>query len=1266
MRKRLFTYLLLAGWWAIATAQTERQFEIDWKIPASPPEDIQISDLRFFAEEYFGFHNHQIYFNHNFTGVKGDSTTLVVKDIRYSPFPREWAEKLLLKKENKFKGQIFPYLGRDSHGTFFQINAVKFENGKWYKLESFKVSFRAMKSRMQRQAANVRHSPLATGDWYRIEVNETGIYKIDKNLLQKLGINTDQIDPRNIKIYGWGGRMLPLKNYPGYPLMMPEIAIEVQGENDGRFDNEDYILFYAVGKQKWNKEYLSYNNIYTDKAYYYITVSPGHGKRIEQMNQPPTNASRTFNYFLSEKFYELDSVNIGKMGREWYSENFNSGTPVKEFSFQFDHLFTDKPAEFHIKAATDNPVPSRIRIFINDVEVNSLSLPRLSPASSSYGVKAFLTDQFDLTDPTANIRLEYDDAGYPAAKVFLDYFILKAYEKLIVDGKSFPFTHPDQHTTSDVVQYNLTSTSGLKAVWNITDPLRITKIENSSGSSDFSFKDTGGFKLYHTVAGNFLTPDIPEKSKIENSDLSYDTFYSDGQFNEPEYIIIAPEEFSSFARSFVSFHRDRGLKAFYAPLEKIYLEFGNGTQDIAPIRNYLRYVYQNASSPGKRLKFVTLFGDTSWDFQMKQYPDLEENINIIPSFQSQESFSLRSSYVTDDFFVCMDENEGLMDFSNIPDVAIGRIPVSTMEQATEVTEKLIDYYNTENYGAWHNTITFISDDSDNAREIVLLETTLRVSDKTEKYHPHFNQNKIYLDAYIQQTSAGGNRYPEAKRDILNTFEKGTLILNYIGHGNEYSWAHERILNLPEIRELRNKKRLPFVSTLTCEFGRFDNPKLYSGAELFVLNPNGGSFQMITTVREVMVSDAVLMNQRLFDYLLGMESTVFSTFRTPGESLMRAKQIHRYINNKLSLLGDAAMPLNFARPKIVITDLTGDSHDTIKALQHIRISGEIQDQQGNLLSDYNGKIYPVIYDKDLIAHTLNNDNNPVPIKTFKKLGPVIFRGQSDVKNGRFDFEFIVPKDLSPHYGKGRISFYAKQNQNLKQGLDTTYVFGGIDSQAPEDKTPPTVNLYMNDYNFADGGITDSNPFLLVNLFDENGINTVGGVGHDIVAILDDSAEHTFILNDYYTADANTYKSGKVRFKLYGLEPGWHTIKVRAWDVYNNSGEGEISFRVVKNNELEITRVLNYPNPFVDYTEFWFSHNRPYEVLDVQIEVYSASGKLVWSTYQQVETESYTSREIHWNGLDQFGQKIGKGVYFYKLSVRTPDGKSVEKWEKLVKL
>jgi hypothetical protein len=298
--------------------------------------------------------------------------------------------------------------------------------------------------------------------------------------------------------------------------------------------------------------------------------------------------------------------------------------------------------------------------------------------------------------------------------------------------------------------------------------------------------------------------------------------------------------------------------------------------------------------------------------------------------------------------------------------------------------------------------------------------------------------------------------------------------------------------------------------------------------------------------------------------------------------------------------------------------------------------------------------------------LNNDFLSPPIN-FNVLGETIFRGNASVNNGQFEFGFIVPRDIRIPVDNGRISFYAERDQILldKTGYNTDIKIGGINTSAVADVIGPTVKLYMNDETFVNGGITNESPFLLALLEDEHGINTASGIGHDIIGILDGDESNPYIMNDYYETELDDYTRGRVRFPYRNLSVGLHTITFKAWDVYNNPITAEIQFVVVGDESVTLKNVLNYPNPFVSYTEFWFSHNRPFEPLEVQVQVMTITGKIVWSKNQTVTTDGFLCREITWDGKDDFGDRIGKGVYVYKLTVKsTLSNKKTEKIEKLV--
>ncbi len=579
------------------------------------------------------------------------------------------------------------------------------------------------------------------------------------------------------------------------------------------------------------------------------------------------------------------------------------------------------------------------------------------------------------------------------------------------------------------------------------------------------------------------------------------------------------------------------------------------------------------------------------------------------------------------------------------------------------------------YGRWRNNYVIYSDDADNTTDATLQFGLDNLANTLTAQKPFVNVKKIHTDAYLQQVAAGGERYPEAKKDFLDALELGALVFNYFGHGNEESLARERLFEKLDAQNLTNRYRYPLFITITCEFTRFDDPNRFTGGEYMYWNKSGGAIGLIATTRQIGVTTGFVMNNLLSEDLYAFGSNNYPTI---AEALRLTKLDTGSDNRRVVFfIGDPALKLAIPKPRVVLTKVndipTSQPLPVLQALSLTKINGEVRDENDVLMSNYNGDLAVQIFDKDINRTTLGNNgvtnSSGLITMNFVTLGETVFRGNASVVNGQFEFNFVVPQDIRIPVGNGKISFYAKRNSpNLENqtGFDRTIQIGGVNVNAGTDTNPPRVRLHMNDEGFVSGGITNCSPILLAFLEDENGINTASGIGHDIVAILDGDESNPFVLNDYYETENDDYTRGFVRFPFRDLTPGLHTILFKAWDVYNNLVTAEIQFNAVCSDEgLKIERVLNYPNPFVSYTEFWFNHNMPFEPLDVQVQILTVSGKLVKTINQQVTTDGFLCRDIVWDGRDDFGDKIGKGVYVYKLKVRsTTTGKSVEKYEKLV--
>ena len=1230
------------------------------------------------------FNNH----NFNFTPSKGislsvqwsenieiDHNSIVIENVTFSDITTENLKQLDKNIiPNELTYDIRTSISRGKIYLFLELFPLINQNGDFKKVNSFRFSYKkGVSNRLKRQ--RIQNSVLSTGEWYKFYVDKSGIFRLNRSFLSQLGLNTNNIDPRNIKIFGNGGNMLPLSNSVEYPIDPIENAIKIHGEDDGVFNNSDYILFYAQGPNGYNSDSNTNLNLYSDKTAYFINISPSPGKRITENVQPVNTANTIVDSYTAYKYHELDEYNIAKIGRRWFGDRFDFESN-KTFEFTFPNLRTSEPINFRVYTAAVSEISTSMSVEINNQEVSNLNYSSINDPILVSG--DYYAGEIMVSNSNISVDLNYNNNGNPSSVAYLDYISLEGTCDLNYNGDQFSFHNKNVLDLSGIAQYNITNANSISNIWEITDLNNVSEIFIDDSESTVSFKALLGEEKRYIAFNqeSFYEPIIEGETNVENQNLKFDIFLDDqNQFQDLDYLIICRSDMLYEAERLAQINRDfNNLNVKVVTLEKIYNEFSSGTQDIAAIRNFVKYIYFNASDDANRIKYLCLFGDASFDYKDR----ISQNTNIVPSWHSLNSYSLASAYVSDDFFGMMDENEGMMENSDKLDIAVGRILADSPQRATDLVDKISNYYNENSYGDWRNKLIVISDDVDEPWESIIQGTSNSLADLITDNKPFFNVKKILSDAYVQESSSGGERYPEVNKAIIDGIELGALAVNYFGHGGEDGIARERIFDRIDATELSNENKLNCFVAVTCEFTKFDNPGRNTAGEFLYWNKNGGAIALITTTRQIFVSVGVNFNLTLENYLFSLNS---DNYHTMAEALRLTKNDPSISGSDqrrlVFFIGDPAMKLAIPKPNIRITEINDipidEFTEPFQGLSSVKIEGQIDDEFGNKIDDYQGELVTTVFDKNIERSTLGNDgtsqNDSPIILNFTTLGEVLFRGRSSIENGDFDVNFIVPRDVVMEVGNGKMSFYSKSNSNLmdQNGSNLDILIGGINENAAEDNMGPEIELFMNDEAFISGGITNENPHLLVKLFDENGINTSSGIGHDIVAVLDDDVANSFRLNDYYEANLDDYQNGTINYPLRDISPGLHTLRLKAWDVYNNSSTSEIQF-VVHDQDLElvISNVLNYPNPFINYTEFWFNHNSSSD-LSVSIQIFTISGKLVKTINGYVNTtnSSSLSRDLFWDARDDFGDKVAKGVYIYRLTVRSDQiGKQVSKTEKLV--
>lgn len=1109
----------------------------------------------------------------------------------------------------------------------------------------------------------VQNSVLAQGNWYKFKVNETGVYKLDRNFFAKLGIPND-VDPRTIKVYGYGGDMLPLANSKNLHFDLPEVAIQFQGEQDGTLNDSDYALFYAVGTKGWSEENATHLNLYSNDAYYYVTYGGTVGKRMQTYIEPAGAATVNYTDYIARSYDEKNIENIVQLSRKTFGENFGQSFN-KQVVLQTPMLNSAKPAKIGVNVAAISQNQSFFNIALNNQQIGTQQVNGKS--TSVLGGEGYFSHQMNLNSETNNFTISFNNNGVPSARGFIDFVAIDYYKYLAGHNKQFKFNFADAVSQVGVGSFQINSAQSITQVWDVTDRYNATFKPNTANTISFKMP-LGELREYVAVDQNdfYLPADAPNP-KVVNQNLK-GTILSGGNV---DYIIITTNELMSAANRLANLHKTQSnLNVKVVPLDAIYNEFSSGQQDIVAIRNFIRYVY---FAGNQTLKYVNLMGDASTNY-------FDTSASFVPIFHylytdlsgsSSQNFNDWSTFATDDFYVLLDATEGVFSTQNYRglDVSIGRMPVTNVQEANAMISKIEQYVGKDNAGRWKNVYTLLADDVDTGSDVGLQVAINEMADELVSSKPYFNVKKVIADSYQQQVVAGGPRYPKAKEDFLNGINNGSLVASYLGHGSATGLGGERYFEIPDIDKLNNVDKYPLFVIMTCDFTRFDDPSQKSGGEYLYLREKSGAIGIFATTRKIGITNAQTVTKVGAKWLFDYNNTLPNL--TMAEALTNTKNENFSESGMISFIGDPALKLAMPKPNIVITHVNEEPIEnfmgSLRALDRVKLKGQVATESGQIISNFNGNLAVQMFDKNQEKTTLVNDGVGDPM-TFTTLGETVFRGNASVSNGVFEIEFVVPKDIKIAVGEGKASFYAVKESNILDdytGANTTIKIGGVNENAAEDNKPPQIKLFMNDETFISGGITNNSPLFLAHLEDENGMNTASGIGHDMVAILDGDENNPIVMNEFYETEPNNFMKGFVNYPFSNLKEGLHTITFKGWDVYNNLATATLDFVVAADTGLVLDKVLNYPNPFVDYTEFWFQHNRPNETLQAQVQILTVSGKIVKTINQTIVSDGILSRDIKWDGRDDFGVRIGKGVYIYRLKVKsTVSGQQAEKIEKLV--
>lgn len=1149
----------------------------------------------------------------------------------------------------------------------------------------------------------VTRSALADGYLFKIPVQAEGVYRLDatylNRLLEGVGLSVNSIDPASIKIFGNGGEPLPALNVTPRPADLVENPVRVTGTGSNLS-----ISFFGRGVQGWQLDdagtrWAHYTHPFSNENYYFLKIDPlhGDGARVQHVGTGPTSGAVVVERVLGRHVKEYDQVmwsKEGGSGLTWVSTQIDADQQIQIFSGTQLPGLAPGDVEYRVRVAVQSNQNPRTRVFFTSAgtTIGSASAPAVSSQTES-PIAAASEQTFSQTltgagalNLTMSLERRPDDP-----RAALDWIRVFYPQDLRASDGYLRFATPLDATGP--LELVLTGFSSQPAVWDVTEAGHITALPvTSAGTSYRAHIDVGAGGPREIVAFIDQALRTPEAGRrVQNQNLH-------GITSNPDFVIVTPDTFRVYAEELADYRRGDGLIVEVVDVQHIYNEFSGGVPDMRAVRDFFRFLYDRAASSGSGLRYALLFGDGHFDFRNLSGTRAELNNWIFP-YETEESFHPVQSYTSDDYFGLLDDHEGVWPY--VPnagervDIGIGRFTVQTPAEARTVVEKIKRYEMSDALGAWRMRYAFVADDGYNGLA-GLRESTPDlhtqnidvVANQVQGDKPSLNQKKIYGISYPRVFLAGW-RQPEVRRDILAAINSGSLIVNYSGHGGPDGLAQERIFTREDAASLTNGDRMPLVITATCSFGRWDLANEQSGAEVLLLNDRGGAVAVLSTVRLVYTSSSINTLNVGLNLALNralMEPDEDGLPRRLGDALRITKNTQAGLetnNRKFNLLGDPTMRLGLPQARAVVESVNGQTlvgePVPVRALDKVTIRGRVTDTHGNLHEDFSGLVHLTVFDAE--RRVPIQDFVAIPAGYYTVREDLIWRGEVQADAGLFAATFVVPKDISYSNQTGKISAYALNERLHAGGHTNNIVVGGSSATPPDDSEGPRIALFLNDTTFVSGGLTNAVPELIVRLEDESGINTVGaGVGHELLLVVNGDEQRATNIGEHYQSEENSYQRGSVRFpfdiylrqqNLEQLDPGPHSLEVRAWDVLNNSSSAALDFYVAPTEELALRNVLNFPNPLSRDTRFIFEHNKtPGTPARVQIRVYTLAGRPVRTLdHEETLPGGYLPGgqvDVYWDGRDEDFDPVGTGVYLYKVRVEVDgDGEKevVERIEKL---
>lgn len=1120
-------------------------------------------------------------------------------------------------------------------------------------------------------------SRLVSGKWVKVKVEKTGVQFVSAANLRKMGFS----DPSKVRVFGLGGRELPETLTSSQADDLPRVA-SVADSKGVRFFGYDYIRWDYNSNGRFDHKMHSY----AEESWYFLTDSDTSEAQLPSAPAVAASSSvRVVDSFIQPLLHEQDLYHPSNTGSRYLGEDFRSPTRRS-----FDFTLTDavEGENCYIKYGFGANTSSASTVTLTAGATDKFE-SRISAVSDNEQFMRFIESEHNIQNSGNSLRVEIQFQGGGNIRLArLDYLKVQYRRKIRLADDQLYFTVSE----SRPAKVSISGGDASVIVWDVTEQGNPMIVATTKEGNDLTFM-TPGNGLHEYVAFN---PDkagyqVNEYVRVSNQDIH--------SLPIPDMLIIAPATYREAANKMANHHRNYDkMKVQVLTPEEIYNEFSSGTPDVTAFRRLLKMWYdrgvardkyssdnasgEETSSEEGTIRYCLIMGEATFD--QKRLMEAAKNASY-PFVPIRESFirdttidsdiyqtKESTSYCTDDYIGMLADVSGTFYIGRAKmQVAVGRMPFQSASEALSLTDKYINYVENPTVGAWRNRFMFIADDLNNGVHLTQSESMISELKKTAA-GKNFRFEKLYLDSYPQEQTSIGPTYPKAKEKMMELWNSGVNLINYIGHANPVSWTHENLLNWTDITSFSNEN-FPFIYAATCEFGRID-ADTRSGAEVLWAYPNAGIIGILTPARTVYIDQNGNLTNQMGKSMLkpGPDGRA----RTIGEIMIEAKNNYPSSDNinklKYVLIGNPAMRMQVPTYNVALTSLGGrdveelekDDLPVVTARSNVNIAGEVRDLEGNLASDFNGLVEIQLYDAEKTVETLGNGADGV-ISYYNDRKTLLYRGVAKAEKGRWQATAVIPSEIENNYSPAQFVFYAYTPDRTEANgqFSDFYVYGRAPGSEKDFEGPQIEMLALNREDFQDGQIVHSSPVVMAKVSDESGINiSDAGIGHAITLVLDDKTYYTDV-NSYYTPDTDDFTGGSITYPLSDVAPGKHSLKLIVWDTAKNSSSASIDFEVAVAKAPEIYSLSTDVNPARDHVNFTLSTDRPKAKVDCRIEVFDLNGRRVWSSESNVSTDLSAGLSIGWNLCDGNGVRVPRGIYVYRATVISPEGPQATKSYKL---